>query len=182
MANGQVRNITASIVESTFRMAVAHVCELDPVKDCAHLRRWSSHSLRVGACVILHGMGFTDSQIKARLVGSDSTKPLCVYRHTNGTVRYITASIIEATFRKAASHIYKLDPVKDCAHLRKWSAHSLRVGACVILHGMGFTDSQIQFLLRWRSNAFFTYLRNITGLAYKQNRAHADLTIMPNFI
>jgi len=117
-----------------------------------------------------------------RLVGATTNAPLCVYRHTNGSVRHITASNIEATFRQAAAHVYKLDPVKDCEHLRRWSAHSLRVGACVILHGMGYTDSQIQFILRWRSNAFFTYLRNITGLAYKQNRAFVDLSIMPHFI
>jgi hypothetical protein len=82
----------------------------------------------------------------------------------------------------AAAHVYKLDPVKDCEHLRKWSSHSLRVGACVILHGMGFTDSQIKLLLRWRLDAFFDYLRNITGLAFKQYRALHDLSVMPNFI
>jgi hypothetical protein len=82
----------------------------------------------------------------------------------------------------AAAHVYKLDPTTDCAHLCRWSAHSLRVGACVILHGMGFTDTQIQFLLRWQSNAFYVYLRNIAGLAHKQNRALDDLSIMPNFI
>jgi hypothetical protein len=42
------------------------------------------------------------------------------------------------------------------------------VGACVILHGMGFTDTQIQFLLCWQSNALYVYLRNIAGLAHKQ--------------
>jgi hypothetical protein len=108
--------------------------------------------------------------------------PLCVYRHDNGSIRYVTASIIKSTFRMAAVHIYKLEPVKDSAHLCPWSVHSLRVGACVILHGMGFTDTQIQFLLCWQSNAFFVYLRNIAGLAHKQNRALDDLSIMPNFI
>jgi hypothetical protein len=119
----------------------------------------------------------------SRLIGTNHRNvPLSVYRHANGQVRYITASIIESTFRMAAAHVYKLDPVKDCEHLRKWSSHSLRVGACVILHGMGFTDSQIKLLLRWRSDAFFDYLRNITGLAFKQCRALHDLSIMPNFI
>jgi hypothetical protein len=84
--------------------------------------------------------------------------------------------------RRAAIHVYKLDPVRDQAHINKWSAHSLRVGACVILHGMGFTDTQIQFLLRWRSNAFYVYLRNIAGLANKQNAAITDLSTMPHFI
>jgi hypothetical protein len=118
----------------------------------------------------------------AWLIGRTPHLPLCFYRHSNGSIRYITASIIESTFRMAAAHVYKLDPVKDSAHFCRWSTHSLRVGACVILHGMGFTDTQIQFLLRWRSNAFFVYLRNIAGLAHKQNRALDDLSIMPNFI
>ena len=90
----------------------------------------------------------------SRLVGTKMNASLCAYRHTNGSsVRHITASNIEATFRLVVAHVYKLNPVKDCVHLHMWSAHSLRVGACVILHGMGFTDSQIRFILRWRSNA-----------------------------
>jgi hypothetical protein len=117
-----------------------------------------------------------------RLVGNKSKVPLAIYRHTNGSIRCTTASIVESTFQMAAAHVYQLDPVEDCMYLRKWSAHSIRVGACVILHGMGFSDSQIQFLLRCRSGAFFNYLRNVTGLSYKQNRALADLTVMPNFV
>jgi hypothetical protein len=118
----------------------------------------------------------------ARLVGIKKHVPLCVYRTVDGTVQYITANLIETTFRTAAARVYKLDPVRDKKYLQKWSAHSVRVGACVILHGMGFTDTQIQFLLRWTSNAFYVYLRNIAGLAHKQNRALDDLSAMPNFI
>ncbi len=117
-----------------------------------------------------------------RLVGLQHNIPLSVYRHTDGTVRNITASIVESTFRMAAAHVYKLDPVKDSEHLRKWSAHSIRVGACVILHGMGFSITQIKFLLRWKSDAFFAYLRNIAGLAYQQNRALDKTAAMPHFI
>jgi hypothetical protein len=84
----------------------------------------------------------------ARLVGRKHRIPLCVYCHDNGTICYITASIIKSTFRMAMAHVYKLDPITDSAHLCRWSAHSLRVGACVILHGMVFTGTQIQFLLR----------------------------------
>jgi hypothetical protein len=115
-----------------------------------------------------------------RLVGDRLDVPLCVYREKGGRIRYITDSIIVYWFRIAAAYVYKLDPVKDHEHLSKWSAHSLRVGATVILHGMGFTDTQIQFLLRWRSNAFYTYLRNIASLAAQQNKAITD--VMPHFI
>lgn len=118
-----------------------------------------------------------------RLIGFKTYSPLCVYREDSGKIRYITATIIESTFRiMAAAHVYKLDPIHDGKHLCRWSAHSLCVGACVILHGMGFTDTQIQFLLRWTSNAFYVYLCNIAGLTHKQNRALDDLSIMPDFI
>jgi hypothetical protein len=73
--------------------------------------------------------------------------------------------------RETACRLYQLDPFKDKAALQLWSAHSLRVGACVILHTMGFTESQIKWILRWRSNAFMVYLRNTAVLA----RQHVDV-------
>jgi hypothetical protein len=56
-----------------------------------------------------------------RLVGDKSDVPLCVYRVDNGRIRYLTDNIIVHWFRKAAAYVYKLDPVKDSEHLRKWS-------------------------------------------------------------
>ena len=73
--------------------------------------------------------------------------------------------------RPLASKVYSLDPVKDKVALSKWSARSLRVSACKILHAMGITENQIKFILRWRSNAFMVYLRNTMILADNHNRA-----------
>jgi hypothetical protein len=115
-----------------------------------------------------------------RLVGDRSDVPLCVCRADNGRIRHLADNIIVHWFRNPAAHRCRLDPVKDSEHLRKWSAHSLRVGATVILHGMGFTDVQIRFSLRWRSNAFCTYSRNIATLANQQNQAITN--VMPHFI
>jgi hypothetical protein len=87
-----------------------------------------------------------------RLAGNRSIIPLCVHRKKDGRIRHVTDSIVvHWVHMVAAHHVYKLDPVKDRTHLRKWPAHSLRVGAAIILHGMvGFPDVQIQFLLiRW---------------------------------
>jgi hypothetical protein len=82
--------------------------------------------------------------------------------------------------------------------------HSLRVGACAILHAVGFTDVQIMWLLRWRSNAFLhavgfkdvqimwllrwrsntfmTYPRNVAVLSHRQNLAFSDVEAMPHVI
>jgi hypothetical protein len=81
-----------------------------------------------------------------------------------------------------AARVYNLDPLRDCDVLQSWSAHSLRVGACVILHAMGYTAAQIQWLLRWRSMAFLIYLRNLAVLADKHNITFNEAMAMPHFL
>jgi len=101
---------------------------------------------------------------------TDYTTPLALYSSvTNAEPRFITSKDIEAVMRRVASRVYNIDPVKGKEALQRWSAHSLRVGACVILHAMGFTDTQIQWLLRWHSLAFMVYLQNTYFLASRQN-------------
>jgi hypothetical protein len=56
--------ITDDGIEQTMRSLAQHTYQLDPVKDAAAIQRWSSHSLRVGGCVILHSMGLTTTQIQ----------------------------------------------------------------------------------------------------------------------
>jgi len=117
-----------------------------------------------------------------RLCGERTDIPIAVYRDTSGTVRRITSREIESTFRATAAVVYNLDPVKDKEKLRKWSAHSLRVGAAVILYAAGFTDTQIQHLLRWRSLAFMEYLRNLGIMADRQSTAIAALGDVIDFL
>ena len=110
---------------------------------------------------------------------ADSITPLGIYQHSDGSIRHITDRDIELSMRALAATVYKLCPIKDKKALQLWSSHSLRVGACVILHSMGFTGPQIQYILRWRSNAFMTYLRNCLILAQKQNAALDEAGPMP---
>ncbi len=117
-----------------------------------------------------------------RLVGWIYSQPLSVYRAQDGTVKNITARDITAVMRRVASELFKMDPVRDKEDLQKWSSHSLRVGACVILHTMGFSGPQIQFILRWKSEAFMAYLRNLAALSELQNQAIADLSHQPHTI
>ena len=65
--------------------------------------------------------------------------------------------------------VFKLkatDPI-----LSKWSAHSIRVTACNLLHRQGYSDSYIQTRLRWTSNAFLGYLRNTLYSAQAHTKA-----------
>jgi hypothetical protein len=119
-----------------------------------------------------------------RLVGEDHAKSLCLCRDSSGLIRCITSTDIGFVFRPAASFVYQLDPTKDAKSLSLWSSHSLSVvGACVLFHAMGFTDVQIMWLLRWKSNAFMTYLRNVAVLSHRQNLAFsAEAEAMPHVI
>ena len=99
--------------------------------------------------------------------------PLSCYWHPQSqTVRLITASDIEDFMRPLAVTVYGLHPVKDKKAVQKWSAHSLRVGACVLLHAMGFTPLD-------RSIVFMAYLRNLAGLADRHHVAVDKAGSMP---
>jgi hypothetical protein len=120
-----------------------------------------------------------------RLQGAHDTQtPLAIYQSPSPdkSTSLITATDIEGAMRRIAARVYGLDPVKDKTTLHKWSAHSLRVGACVILHSLGMSATQIKFLLRWRSDAFMVYLRNMAILSDSQNVLFNEANAMPNFL
>ena len=106
--------------------------------------------------------------------------PLSVYHHVaTNTVRLITSTDIDLFMRRLAAQVYHLHPINDREALQRWGTHSLRVGACVILHALGFSSLDIQWILRWKSMAFVTYLRNIAILSSRQNRAFNRAQGMP---
>ena len=112
-----------------------------------------------------------------------STTPLSVYwDDALSCASLITAIDIEEHMRLLAAVSYDLDPARDSDSLRLWSSHSLRVGAVVILHVMGFAPLDIQWLLRWKSTAFMVYLRNTSALAERQYRALDRAAAMPYYI
>jgi hypothetical protein len=118
-----------------------------------------------------------------RLVGWKKKIPLAVYNNeAENRIQYVCSSKLERVMQASAAAVYKLDLRKHTDILKTWSAHSLRVGACVILHAQGYSASQIQFLLRWRSFAFMDYLRNLATLSRQQNDAVNQAMDMPNFL
>jgi hypothetical protein len=116
------------------------------------------------------------------LTDGNLKNPLSIYRAPTGTVYNITTADVERTLRATAASLFHLDPQKHKSDLQLWSAHSLRVGACTTLYANGFNDTEIKFLLRWKSNAFMTYLRNLTVTSRRQNNAMNDTNTMPNFL
>ena len=116
------------------------------------------------------------------LTKSDPKLPLSVYRAPDGSPNHITTADVERVLRRAASICYGLDPVKNRAQLALWSSHSLRVGACTTLYSKGFSEMEIKYLLRWKSNAFMTYLRNLAVTSRRHNIAMNETSEIPNFV
>ena len=69
---------------------------------------------------------------------------------------------IKSLLQEATTSLYKITSKEDLAH---FISHSVRVGACILLHINGVSTDTIKFRLRWRSNAFKAYLRNVDALA-----------------
>jgi hypothetical protein len=64
---GVVYNVVCTDIDSVFQsMAIRHF-KLDVATDKATIAKWTSHSLRVGACNILFGAGTHETTIKFRL-------------------------------------------------------------------------------------------------------------------
>ena len=117
-----------------------------------------------------------------RLVGADNDALLLsVHALPNGKVQLMTPDKVESNMQLIASRVCGSHPEKDKDALALWTCHSLRVGACVTLHALGYTETQLMWLLRWESNAFMEYLRNLPGLADKQSRALDEAAGMPEF-
>ena len=78
---------------------------------------------------------------------------------------YITNTLIRNDLRHAAQKVHK---VTDPKYLAKYSSRSVRIGACITLHMKGTLPEEIKQRLRWRSDTFRDYVRNIPYLADDQ--------------
>ena len=87
---------------------------------------------------------------------------------TKKIVKYIDDTHICRILQEAANSVYKITDKND---LKRFTSHSIRVGACVLLQSQNITTEDIKFRLRWRSDAFRIYLRNITQLAHTHRDA-----------
>jgi len=75
--------------------------------------------------------------------------PLAVYQDLQSKeVLLLTARDIETSIRAIAAITYSLHPRTNQKELMQWSAHSVHVGTCVLLHGSGLLATQIKWILR----------------------------------
>ena len=101
----------------------------------------------------------------------DKDKPIAVFTENlkgENITRFIDDIHIKSLLQEAAGKEYNIKCKKE---LSAFTSHSIRVGACILLHAQNISAEDIKFRLRWRSDTFRTYLRNIVQLAERHRDA-----------
>jgi hypothetical protein len=89
--------------------------------------------------------------MKASRLGQPDDMPLACYRPKKAPLLYITGSRIATLLREA---VKKVRPSTSADDLKKYSAHSLRVWAFMLLDEAGMSPSFIQKRLCWLGDLF----------------------------
>lgn len=115
---------------------------------------------------------------RAQLLDLSPKHPVCVYTSNgklNGVKKFVTEKEINNCLQHLAKDEYGITRAED---LGRYTSHSVRVGACVALHAGNHDKTEIQFALRWRSQTFWTYLRNLPTQAHRSMVAIRDFNPM----
>eukprot|EP00957_Ditylum_brightwellii_P158890 12093809-Ditylum_brightwellii.AAC.1 len=92
-----------------------------------------------------------------------SDTPIAIYRSSKGAkVKYVTDKQIDSILQSVVKSLYSLTFLE---YIRRFSSHSIRVGACVLFHSSGKDGEFINLRLHWKSDTFRLYLRNTILLA-----------------
>ena len=92
-------------------------------------------------------------------------------------VQNITADIVNSLMRSLAVETYKLTKKED---IQLFSCHSLRVGACTLLFSTNYPSHFIKKVLRWRSDSWQTYVRDLIVTSIQHNEALLKADTMPS--
>jgi hypothetical protein len=93
--------------------------------------------------------------LQARRLNQPDDMPVAVYKTKMGKTIYLTGFKIAELLWKA---IKKVRPGTTPDELKRYSAHSLRVWACVLLDEVGKFPNYIKKRLRWLGDSFRMYL------------------------
>lgn len=103
-------------------------------------------------------------------MGADT--PLAVYKRNKNSIHgtHFVKNGVEKQLKDAAWQVYY--PELELKHSpAKITLHSIRIGACVLLHSVNPNALFIKSRLRWRSDKFENCIRHVPALAAQHGRA-----------
>ena len=89
--------------------------------------------------------------------------------------RNIAADVVNKLLRELVD-TYNLKTIEK---IQKFSTYSFQVGACCLLFAYGYPPEFIQRVLRWRSDAWKNYVRDLIVTALTHNVAMLQADTMP---
>ena len=94
-------------------------------------------------------------------------QPMAMFVNYKNKLMLANSDHIDNSFQASAERCYDINIATKTGkdEIKKWTSHSLRVGACVLMHLANATTLDIQFRLRWKSDCFKIYLRDLQGIA-----------------
>jgi hypothetical protein len=95
--------------------------------------------------------------LQAKRLNQPDDMPVVVYKTKKGKVIYLTGNKIAKLLWGA---INKVRPDTTPDELKRYSAHSLRVWACILLDKAGKSPDYIKKRLPWLGDSFRMYLRD----------------------
>jgi hypothetical protein len=102
--------------------------------------------------------------MRARRLAQLDEMPVACFRTKKAPLLFITSGRIATLLCKA---VKKVQPSNSADDLKKYSAHFLRVWACVLLDEAGMSPSFIQKLLRCLGDLFKMYLSDTKAIQDK---------------
>ena len=126
---------------------------------------FSENATRTDRCPLRAAMRI---RAHAQRYNIPATYPIAIFKEKTGTIKLITNKHVETFLQQLARYVYNITKKEDLA---RFTSHSIRVGACVVLHENNCTSEFIKVRLRWRSDAFLMYLRSTVKLASLHNEA-----------
>lgn len=106
--------------------------------------------------------------LRSKLLGQEQELPMGVYQHKNTERRYLVGSDVSQFLRKIAK---KAHPDMLETELKRFSAHSFRVTAAVLLHEQGYDGDFIKIQLRWLGDSYRVYLRSTKTILERHTAA-----------
>ncbi len=95
--------------------------------------------------------------LRAKRLNQPDDMPVSVYKTKKGKVIYLTGNKIAELLWKVVKEV-RPDTTPD--KLKRYSAHSLRVWACILLDNAGKLPDYIKKRLCWLGDSFRMYLRD----------------------
>jgi hypothetical protein len=105
---------------------------------------------------------------RANRLGVRADEPLAAFKQNEGSQEptWVTKQQVAKYFTAVAKIVYDIPETTKV----RYSGHSLRVGAAVLMYSGGALGMHIKQRLRWKSDTFMTYLRDVPQAAIQHLR------------